>query len=407
MTNTMSLLDELLQGEIPLYALEEMTDSAEEAVKTRREAVEEMTDTSLKNLGAYTIDDERATKRNIENMVGAVQVPVGVAGPLEVEGEFASGEYYVPMATTEGALVASTNRGCSAIRKSGSAKSRVFKNEMTRAPVFRVRDVEHSKETIEWVKNNFERLKEAAEGTTSHGELMFIDPYVAGDNLYLRFGYDTKDAMGMNMATIATDEACAVIEEETGASLVALSGNVCTDKKPAAINFVEGRGRSVSADVRIPRDRVQDVLKTTPEAISEVNSRKSLVGSARAASLGFNSQAANVIAAVFLATGQDAAHVVEGSSTIATMSVRDGDLYASVTIPALAIGTLGGGTELDTQEEALSILGVNGGGDPPGTNAKEFAEVIGGAVLAGELSLHGALASRHLSEAHQKLGRGE
>lgn len=246
-------------------------------------------------------------------------------------------------------------------------------------------------------------LKEAAESTTSHGELLDVEPIVAGDNVYLRFRYLTGDAMGMNMATVATRKAAAVVEQETDAELVALSGNVCADKKPAAINVVEGRGKSVAADVLVPEDVVVDVLNTSAEGIQEVASRKTQVGSARAASLGANAHVANVVAALFLATGQDVAQVVEASSSFTTMEERDGDLYASVTLPALELGTVGGGTGLPTQREALEMLGVAGGGD--GDNAREFAEVAAAAALAGELSLHAALASDSLDSAHEELGR--
>ena len=258
---------------------------------------------------------------------------------------------------------------------------------------------------VEWVADNRGRLREAAESTTSHGELLDVDPYVVGDNVFLRFVYDTKDAMGMNMATIATREAAEVIEAETPAEMVALSGNLCSDKKPAAINAVEGRGRTVTADVVLPRDLVNEQLDTTPEAMAEGNTRKNLVGSAKAASLGFNAHAANTVAAAFLATGQDAAQVVEGANAITTMDAREEGLYASVSLAALELGTVGGGTGLATQGEALEILGLGGGGDPPGANADAFAEVIATGALAGELSLVAAFCSRHLASAHEELGR--
>jgi hydroxymethylglutaryl-CoA reductase (NADPH) len=209
----------------------------------------------------------------------------------------------------------------------------------------------------------------------------------------------------MNMATIATRAAADVVEAETTASLVALSGNLCTDKKPAAINAVEGRGRSVTADVTIPRAVVEERLHTTPEAVAEVNARKNLIGSAKAGSLGFNAHVANVVAAVFLATGQDAAQVVEGANAITTAEVREAGLYVSVSLSSLEVGTVGGGTALPTQREALELLGVAGGGDPPGSNADALAESIAAGALAGELSLLAALGSRHLSSAHESLGR--
>jgi hydroxymethylglutaryl-CoA reductase (NADPH) len=232
-----------------------------------------------------------------------------------------------------------------------------------------------------------------------------VTPYVVGDSVFLRFRYDTKDAMGMNMATIATEEACAVVEAETPADLVALSGNLCTDKKPAAINAVEGRGRTVAADVLLPHEEVESRLKTTASAIAEANTRKNLVGSAKAGSLGFNAHAANVVAAAFLALGQDIAQVVEGANAITTVEERDEGLYASVTLASLEVGTVGGGTKLPTQSEALDVVGVRGGGDPAGSNADALAEVIATGALAGELSLLGALASDHLASAHDELGR--
>jgi hydroxymethylglutaryl-CoA reductase (NADPH) len=259
--------------------------------------------------------------------------------------------------------------------------------------------------TVEWVRENVPALREAAESTTSHGELLDVTPYVVGDSVFLRFRYDTKDAMGMNMATIATRAACDVVEAETTATLVALSGNLCTDKKPAAVNAVEGRGRSVTADAVLPTTVVSERLDTTPAAMAEINRRKNFVGSAKAASLGFNAHAANVVASVFLATGQDEAQVVEAANAITTVEERDAGLYVSVSLASLEVGTVGGGTGLPTQAEALDLLGVRGGGDPPGANADALAETVAAGVLAGELSLLAALGSRHLASAHESLGR--
>ena len=324
---------------------------------------------------------------------------------VPVDGSHDSRNVYLPLATTEGALVASVNRGCAVIRQSGGATARVLENGMTRAPAFRVADVREAETVATWVTDHVDQLAAAAEETTSHGECTAVRPYVVGDTIFCRFTYDTKDAMGMNMATIATQAAAEVIEAETPASLVALSGNLCVDKKPAAINAVEGRGRTVAADVLIPRDVVQERLHTTPGAIAEVNRRKTLVGSAKAVSLGFNAQVANVVAAMFLATGQDAAQVVEGANAITTAEAREEGLYATLTLASLEVGTVGGGTRLPTQAEALDILGVRGGGDPAGANGDALAEAVAAGALAGELSLHAALASRHLSSAHETLGR--
>jgi len=403
MTDAESLAERVRDGELRLYELEDHAD-AETAAAARRRLVEAETSADLDAIGEYAFDAAEADA-NIENMMGAAQVPMGVAGPVHVDGGAASGEYYLPLATTEGALVASVNRGLSAIRSAGGADARVTDSGMTRAPVFQVTGVAEAQTVVDWVDENIDSLRAAAESTTSHGELLGVDPYVVGDNVFLRFVYDTKDAMGMNMATIATREASELVESETPARLVALSGNLCSDKKPAAINAIEGRGRSVSADVLLPRELVEDRLKTTPEAMVEGNTRKNLVGSAKAASLGFNAHAANTVAAAFLATGQDAAQVVEGANAITTMEAREDGLYASLSFASLEVGAVGGGTGLATQSEALEALGLGGGGDPPGANADALAEVIAVGALAGELSLVAAFCSRHLSSAHEELGR--
>ncbi|AFZ72334.1 hydroxymethylglutaryl-CoA reductase (NADPH) [Natronobacterium gregoryi] len=407
-TDPAALADRVADGELRIHELEDHADY-DTAAEARRLLVERETGADLEAVADYTFDAEQADP-NVDNMIGAAQVPMGVAGPVPVDGSAAEGDYYLPLATTEGALLASVNRGLSTIRSVGGATTRVTKNGMTRAPVFRVGGVAEAAEVVEWVADNVDRLREAAESTTSHGELLDVEPYVVGDSVYLRFAYDTKDAMGMNMVTIATGEACELVEEETPADLVALSGNLCSDKKPAAINAVEGRGRSVTADVLIPGDVVEDRLHTTPEAIAEANTRKNLTGSAKAGSLGFNAHAANVVAAAFLATGQDEAQVVEGANAITTMDARENDegttdLYASVSLASLEVGTVGGGTKLPTQAEALEILGLRGGGDPAGSNAAALAEVIAVGSLAGELSLLAALSSRHLVSAHEDLGR--
>ena len=409
MTDAADLAARVREGDLRLHELADHADP-DVAAAARRQVVESEADASLGSVGDYGFPAATADP-NIENMIGAVQVPMGVAGPIAVDGGAAEGEAYLPLATTEGALLASVNRGCSVLNAAGGVSVRVLKSGMTRAPVFRVADVVEAEALVRWVRDNVDRLREAAAETTSHGELLDVTPYVVGNSVYLRCRYDTKDAMGMNMATIATEAACDVIEAETEASLVALSGNLCTDKKPAAINAVEGRGRSVTADVTVPSAVVEDRLHTAPEAIAELNTRKNLVGSAKAGSLGFNAHVANVVAAMFLATGQDEAQVVEGANAITTAEVRgeaadgDGDLYLSVSLASLEVGTVGGGTKLPTQAEALDVLGIRGGGDPPGSNADAFAEYVAAGALAGELSLLSALASRHLSTAHAELGR--
>jgi hydroxymethylglutaryl-CoA reductase (NADPH) len=397
-------LERLKRGSLKLYALEQEL-PADEAARVRRAYIERETGVALPAIGAYTIPVDLVAKKNCENLVGSVQVPVGVAGPLVVHGEYAEGSFFLPLATTEGALVASVNRGCSAIFRAGGAEVRLFREGMTRGPVFAARDVVHARGIVDYVHAHRDEIAAAAESTTSHGKLIGLTSLVAGTSVFVRLEFDTKDAMGMNMVTIASAKAAELISSATGARLIALSGNVCTDKKPAAINMVMGRGRTVAAGVQLPDALIREIFKTDAATIAEVNMRKNLVGSARAGSFGFNAQAANVIAALFIACGQDPAHVVEGSLAVTTVDPVPGGVYVSVTLPSLPVGTVGGGTGIATQRECLGLLGVAGGGDPPGSHARKFAEIIAAGVLAGELSLLGALGAQHLARAHQTLGR--
>jgi hydroxymethylglutaryl-CoA reductase (NADPH) len=368
-------------------------------VDERRSAVEEFSGIDLAAINDYTFDPECASK-NIENMIGVTQIPLGFVGPMIVNGDYAQGEFIIPMATTEGALLASVSRGMSVITAAGGSHTKVYFDSMTRAPVFRVDGIDHAEEVMRWISENNQAMTDAVSETTTHGKLVNIEPFPNGRNLYLRFVYDTGDAMGMNMATIATESACRIIEENTGAKLISVSGNMCTDKKPAAINMLMGRGKSVVAEVRIPASLVEEKLHTTTAAIVETNYRKNLVGSSMAVSLGSNAHAANMVAAVFLATGQDPAQVIGGSMTITSCEDVDGDLYICVRMPSIEVGTVGGGTRLPTQAAALEIMGCLGSG-----KAKKFAEIVASSVLAGELSTLAAQAAGHLGKAHFELGR--
>jgi hydroxymethylglutaryl-CoA reductase (NADPH) len=401
------IIKKLVSGELKLHQADEKASSRKEAVDMRREAVSRLTHADLTNIGKFSYDAETATRKNIENAIGAVQIPLGVAGPITINGEYAKGDFYLPLATTEGALVASVNRGCSVCRASGGVTVVLMQDEMTRAPVLKAKDLKEAKRLADAIKTPelLEEMRAAVATTTKHGELIRIDPYVVGRSIFLRLAFDTKDAMGMNMVTIASDAMMRQLEKKFDVKLIALSSNMCTDKKPAAINIIEGRGRTTVAEVIVPRRIIVEKLRATPEDMCDVNYRKNFLGSARAVSLGFNAQVANVIAAMYIACGQDPAHVVEGSNAITSAEMEGEDLHFSVSFPSMPMGTVGGGTRLATQAECLNMLGVNGGGDPPGSNARKLAEIISSACLAGELSLLGALASQDLAKAHAKYGR--
>ncbi|GAY26676.1 hypothetical protein ATG_18800 [Desulfurococcaceae archaeon AG1] len=401
------IIDKLKKGEVRLSDVDSIVGNKNLGTLVRRLFLEEVKGVSLSSIGSTIIDFEEVVGRNIENPIGAVQIPLGVAGPLRIVGEHVSGDFYIPLATTEGALVASVSRGSKAITMSGGAYAIVYRDGMTRAPLFKVSSVKKALELVKWVSENFEEIKRVAESTTRHGKLVSIDPYIAGNNVWLRFKFTTGDAMGMNMVTIAVDKAARFIAERFGgAELIALSGNMCVDKKPSHMNSILGRGKGVVAEAIIKKDVVSSVLKTSVGDMVEVNNRKNLLGTSMAGGIGLNAHAANIVAAIFIATGQDVAQVVESSTAYTWLEeTQDGDLYASVTLPSLEIGTVGGGTWLPTQREALALLGVYGPGNPPGANAVKLAEIIASAVLAGEVNLIAAIASGELARAHERLAR--
>ena len=382
--------------------------SAREKAAIRREALERRTGAQLDHMGHYSLDDERASTQNCENMIGVAQVPVGVIGPLKVSGEFVEDEeVYVPLATTEGALLASANRGCRAIREAGGAVVRVENVGMTRAPVFRTSGVVQTRDLLRWVDDNEEEIRRRTEEGSRFLRLLEIKSQAIGTTVFLRFRFDAGDAMGMNMATIACDRVVReFIEPETGVECVSLSGNYCVDKKPAAVNFIEGRGKRIFAEVSLDRNVLEKCLKTSARALVEVQYRKNLIGSIAAGSMGFNAHYANMLSAFFIATGQDPAQVVEGSLGVTCIELRGPEsVVASVYMPDVPLAAIGGGTGLATQSEALAMLGVEPDASRPGAAVMRLAEILGATVLAGELSLLAALTSRDLARAHEKLGR--
>ncbi len=390
------------------------------SAQERRQFLEKELKIHLENIANFNFTEEQVAGRNIENFIGATQIPLGVAGPLLIHLEGVSldwfdyahhrfardkkahlrgVEYYIPLATTEGALVASISRGCKAVSESGVS---VFVEDVgqTRGPVLRVKNLEHGMKVKGWIQTHLPLLSQITHKTSSHLKLLNIKTSIVGKNLFVRFSYSTSDAMGMNMVTFATEQAVFLIEKKTKAECLSLAGNFDIDKKPAWLNFIEGRGKKVWAEVTLSKKIVKEILKTTPQKVVEIVHRKNHLGSIVSGSLGFNAHFANIAAAIFIATGQDPAHVVEGSLGVTDAeSLQNGDLYFSIYLPALVVGTVGGGTHLPTQQEALNLMKVK--------NVLEFASVIGAAVLAGELSLIASLAERSLAKAHMKLGRSQ
>lgn len=401
------LVTALVEGAIAFHQLPDDL-SAEKQAEIRRRALQEMTGARLDHLGYFSLDAEQAATSNCENFLGVAQVPVGVVGPLRLRGrQLRDEEVYVPLATTEAALVASTNRGCAALREVGGAVVRVEDVGMTRAPVFRTSGYEETEQFLAWVFEHEDEIREVAEGTSRYLRLEEIGHRKFGSTVLLRFRFDCTDAMGMNMVTIACDRIVSeVIEPRTGVECVALSGNFCVDKKPAAVNFHEGRGKRIFAEAVFPATVLKRKLKTTVQQLVEVQYRKNLLGSIAAGAQGFNAHYANMMAAFLLATGQDPGHVVEGSLGITCVEARGPDaVYASVYMPDVPLGAVGGGTDLATQKEALKLLGVEVRPDRPGDAVRRLGEILGGVVLAGEISLLAAFTSQDLARAHERLGR--
>ncbi|ETN92881.1 hydroxymethylglutaryl-CoA reductase (NADPH) [Gammaproteobacteria bacterium MOLA455] len=375
-------------------------DYSEHMAKTRRDFLSDKTSAKLDHIGHYSVDPA-ATAGNIENFVGVAQVPLGLIGPLLVNGEHAQGEFYVPMATSEGTLIASYNRGARLLRESGGVKVTVVDDAMQRAPVFVFNDAREAREFGTWVERNFAEIAAQAETTTSSGKLRDIEQYAAARMRYLRFNFTTGDAAGQNMVGKATFIACEwIMKTYPGIQRYMLSGAMDTDKKHSQINTLHSRGKRVVAEVLIPGDLLEKAMGVTAEVLFKAR-QINQVGSFMAGSSSTGAHAANGIAAVFIATGQDAANVAESSSSIIFADVDEaGNYYLSITLPSLIVATYGGGTGLPTQQECLNILDCNGTG-----KVHKLAEIIGATVLAGEVSLMSAVLAGDWVTSHDALGR--
>ncbi|KAF5745828.1 3-hydroxy-3-methylglutaryl coenzyme A reductase 2 [Tripterygium wilfordii] len=402
------IVKSVVAGTTPSYSLESKLGDCKRAANIRREALQRITGKSLDGLPLEGFDYQSILGQCCEMPVGYVQIPVGIAGPLLLDGK----GYSVPMATTEGCLVASTNRGCKAMALSGGATSVLLKDGMTRAPVVRFGSAKRAADLKFFLENpaNFQEISLAFNKSSRFGRLQSIKCAIAGKNLYLRFTCSTGDAMGMNMVSKGVQNVLDLLQNSfPDMDVIGISGNFCSDKKPAAVNWIEGRGKSVVCECIIKGDVVRKVLKTSVEALVELNMLKNLTGSAMAGALGgFNAHASNIVSAVYLATGQDPAQNVESSHCITMMeAVNDGkDLHVSVTMPSIEVGTVGGGTQLASQSACLNLLGVKGANkETPGANSRLLATIVAGSVLAGELSLMSALAAGQLVKSHMKYNR--
>ena len=381
-------------------------DYSREIIEQRQDFIEESTGAKLDHSRQFSFDPG-VMSGNIENMFGVAQVPVGLAGPLLIQGEHAQGEFYVPMATVEGTMLASYNRGMKVIRESGGVITTVAGEAMQRAPVFVFPSAREGRDFGLWLKENFQQIKEVAESTTSVGKLNEIEQYLAHNMVFTRFDYSTGDAAGQNMTSKATFVACEWIRTQfEPLSHYLLSGNFDTEKKTSSVNMLKGRGRRVTAEITIPRDVMIENLRITPPQM-HYGQGISTMSALLTSSSNNAAHPANGLAALYLATGQDIANIGESNQCTAYNKVtRDGDYYFSITFPALILATYGGGTNLPTQRECLEIMDCFGPG-----KVMKLAEIAAALALAGELSLGAATRvdketrKNEWVDAHEKLGR--
>ena len=375
-------------------------DYTDEAAKIRRDFVKQQTGTELQHYGHYSLDTA-TLPGNIENFTGVAQIPMGIAGPLLIKGEHAQGEFYIPMATTEGTLVASYSRGMRLISESGGVKTTVLERYMQRAPVFLFDNAIESRDFGHWLEENMAAVREAAESTTSVGKLSHIEQYGVGPLRYLRFNFTTGDAAGQNMANKAAFAACEWIKQVyPGGARYMLSGNIDSDKKYSTLNTLHSRGARVVAEVTLPKKFLQEIMRVDAETLFRQR-QVSNMGAMMAGNAYNGPHAANGITAMFIATGQDVANVAESHAGMSYSEIRNnGDYYWSVTLPSLIVATYGGGTGLATQKEALDMLGCYGKG-----KVNKFAEIVAATVLAGDISLASAIVSGEFVASHDQYGR--
>ncbi len=375
-------------------------DYSPELAARRREFATRRTGARLETVGNYSIDPA-VTRGNIENFIGTVQMPLGLAGPLRINGEHAQGEFYVPLATTEGTLVASYSRGMRVISECGGVRSTVVRHSMQRAPVFLLEDALQARDFGEWLKDHIDEIRAAAESTTRSGKLVDIEQYPIANMLYTRFCYTTGDAAGQNMSGKATFVACEWIRAHHPLQpRYILSGAIDTDKKHSMMNVIQTRGKRVIAEFTLKRDIARQVLRIDTSDLYRYR-QIAAVGALQAGSAYSGAHSANGIAALFIATGQDEANVAESHAGITYgQLLENGDYYWSVTLPAVICATYGGGTGLPTQRECLELLGCYGTG-----KADKLAEIVAAVVLAGDVSLTSAVLAGDWVSSHEALGR--
>ena len=377
-------------------------DYGDAAIKARQAFIEKYTGQPLNHIKQYSFDPNML-QGNIEHFTGVAQVPIGFAGPITIDGEHAKGDFIIPMATTEGTLVASYNRGMKVLNACGGAKCTIIEDAMQRAPVFVFGDARGARDFVKWVRDNIKEIASKAEATTSVGKLLYVDDYLANKFAYLRFNFSTGDAAGQNMVGRATFAACSWILDQYKDHKIYhfyLESNLATDKKASQVNIMHTRGKRVTAEAVLKRDVLIQNMRVEPENLT-YHGQVSNVGAILSGANNNGAHSANAITAIFIATGQDVANVSESSAGIMyTELTEEKDLYISITIPSLIVATYGGGVGLATQKECLESMGCYGH-----NKVLKFAEIVAGTVLAGEISLASAISSSDWVSSHEQYGR--
>jgi len=379
-------------------------DYSEAIINERRNFIEQKTGNRLDHIARPSFDPQ-VTRGNIEHFTGVAQIPLGIAGPLKIKGEHANGEFYVPLATTEGTLVASYNRGMKVIAECGGVTCAVVGDNMQRAPVFGFASAGEARQFVDWLVAHMDDIKQVCQDSDKFVKLKHIDYYLASRFAFTRFNFTTGDAAGMNMVGKATFAACNWILANFKSFEVRdffLESNFATDKKASMINTMRTRGKRVTAECTVKRQVLRDIMDADTEQLYR-HSRIANVGSMLSGANNNGCHAANAITAMFIATGQDVANVAESSTGILyTELTEEKDLYISITLPSLIVATVGGGTGLPTQHEALQIMDCAGVG-----KVRKFAEIVAGTVLAGEISLAAAISSLDWVSSHDQYGRND
>ena len=375
-------------------------DYSEKAINERHRFVEQFSGGTLKHIRHYSFDPQ-ILQGNIESFTGVAQIPLGFAGPLTINGEHAKGDFLIPLATTEGTLVASYNRGMKVLNLSGGVTCTVQNDCMQRAPVFVFDSAREARDFGYWVDEHFKEIADAAEATSRIAKLQYIDKFLSNKFTYLRFNYSTGDAAGQNMVGRATFAACSwILDNALNIRRFYLESNLATDKKHSQINIMRTRGKRVTAEAVVKRDVLIQHMRTEPESL-QYHGNIANIGAFLSGANNNGAHSPNGITAMFIATGQDVANVSESCAAILYSELTpERDLYISITIPSLIVATYGGGTGLTTQRECLEVLGCYGK-----DKAKKLAEIIAGVVLAGEISLGSAISSLDWVSSHEAYGR--